>query len=81
MHIKKYVFSLFIISVIFFSMNPVTVFADSPITSTDFYRAYTDVSIVKTAKEKGVMDKEIANYLHSSKNPIDVKAAVINALG
>lgn len=81
MGIKKYVFSLFIMALAFFSMNPVTVFADSPVTSTDFYRAYTDVSIVKTAKEKGVIDQEIANYLHSSKNPIDVKAAVINALG
>lgn len=81
MRIKKYVFSLFIIGVIFFSMNPITVFADSPITSTDFYKAYMDVNIVKTAEEKGVIDQEIANYLYSSKNPIDVKAAVINALG
>lgn len=81
MRIKKYVFSLFIIGVIFFSMNPTTVFADSPVTSTDFYKAYINVDIVKTAKEKGVIDQEIANYLYSSKNPIDVKAAVINAMG
>jgi len=81
MRIKKYVFSLFIISVIFFSMNPITAFADSPVTSTDFYKAYMDVNIVKTAEEKGIIDQEIANYLYSSKNPIDVKASVINALG
>lgn len=81
MRIKKYVFSLFMIGLIFFSMNPITVFADSPVTSTDFYNAYIDVNIVKTAKEKGVIDQEIAAYLHSSTNPIDVKAAVINALG
>ncbi|MFL0197419.1 hypothetical protein ACJDU8_17890 [Clostridium sp. WILCCON 0269] len=81
MRIKKYIFSLFIISVLLFSMNPITVFADSPVTSTDFYKAYIDVDIVKTAKEKGVIDQKIATYLHSSKNPIDVKAAVINALG
>lgn len=81
MRVKKYVFTLFMIGVIFFSMNPATVFADSPVTSTDFYNAYIDVNIVKTAKEKGIIDQEIANYLHSSTNPIDVKAAVINALG
>jgi len=66
---------------LFFSMNPITAFADSPVTSTDFSKAYTDIEIVKTAGEKGVIDQEIANYLYSSKNPIDIKAAVINALG
>ncbi|WPC39935.1 cell wall-binding repeat-containing protein [Clostridium sp. JS66] len=81
MRIKKYIFSLFIMGAIFFLMGPTTVFADSPVTSTDFYKAYTDVNIVKTASEKGVIDQQIADYLHSSKNPIDVKAAVINALG
>ncbi|WP_258049850.1 hypothetical protein [Clostridium weizhouense] len=81
MCIKKYIFSLFIIVAMFFSMNPITAFADSPVTSTDFYKAYIDIDMVKTAKEKGVIDEEIANYLYSSKNPIDVKAAVINALG
>ena len=81
MCIKKYIFSLFIIVAMFFSMNPINAFADSPVTSTDFYKAYIDIDMVKTAKEKGVIDEEIANYLYSSKNPIDVKAAVINALG
>jgi len=55
-------------------------FADSPITSTPFYEAYLDYDIVAKAHESGVMDEEFANYLHSKKNPIDVKAAVINAL-
>jgi hypothetical protein len=81
MHIKKYFFSLLILGAMVFSMNPIKASADSPVTSTDFYRAYINVDIVKTAKEKGVLDEEIANYLHSSENPIDVKAAVINAMG
>ncbi|AKA67788.1 cell wall-binding repeat-containing protein [Clostridium scatologenes] len=81
MHIKKYIFSLFIMGAMFFLMSPTTVFADSPVTSTDFYKTYTDVSIVKIAAEKGTVDQQIADYLHSSKNPIDVKAAVVNALG
>jgi len=55
-------------------------FADSPITSTPFYKAYLDYDIVTQAHESGVMDEEFANYLHSKENPIDVKAAVINAL-
>ncbi|MBV7276709.1 cell wall-binding repeat-containing protein [Clostridium sp. PL3] len=81
MRIKNYVLGLFITVGILFSMNPIIVFADSPLTSTNFYKAYTDVNIVKKAEEKGIINQEIANYLHSSTNPIDVKAAVINALG
>lgn len=81
MRFKKYIVSLFIIGVMLFSLNPITAFADSPVTSTDFYKAYMDVEVVKMAKEKGVIDADIANYLYYSKNPIDVKAAVINALG
>jgi len=51
------------------------------LTSTPFYEAYLDYEIVKKASESGVMDEEFANYLHSKNNPIDVKAALINALG
>jgi hypothetical protein len=54
--------------------------ADSPITSTDFFNAYLDIDIVRKAHERGVMDLEIAQYLSSPENPIDVKAAVVNAL-
>ena len=56
-------------------------YADSPLTSTSFYEAYLDYEIVKKANESGVMEEEFANYLHSKDNPIDVKAALINALG
>jgi len=54
--------------------------ADSPITSTDFYTAYTDVAMVNTAKSAGKLTEEIANFLLSKDNDIDVKMAVINAL-
>lgn len=54
--------------------------ADSPVTSTDFYRAYMDLDIVKYAKDKGIMDNKIAEFLHKDSTPIDQKAAVINAL-
>lgn len=57
-----------------------TVLADSPLTSTPFSDKYVDLPIVAKAK-KGIIDQEIADYLHSSSATIDKKAAVINALG
>lgn len=57
-----------------------TAYADSPLTSTDFNRAYTDIEIVAHAAESGIMDADIAAYLQEESNPIDIKAAVINAL-
>jgi hypothetical protein len=54
--------------------------ADSPITATGFYEAYMDVKMVERAHMEGVMGLEIAEFLTSTENPIDVKAAVINAL-
>lgn len=56
-------------------------YADSPITSTEFYTAYLYIDTVKKAADFGVMDSEIAYFLASPINSIDVKAAVINALG
>jgi len=67
------IFILFIITV--------SLKADSPITSTPIDSAYKDVEIVKYAKKLGKMDEKIAEYLHSTENKIDVKAAVINAIG
>jgi hypothetical protein len=57
-----------------------TASADSPLTSTPFSYAYDDISIVKEAEDKGVVDAGIAAYLADENNPLDVKAAVINAL-
>ena len=55
--------------------------ADSPITSTDIYKAYNEVDMVKYARKTGKMNEEIANYLHSKDVKIDTKAAVINSIG
>ena len=54
--------------------------ADSPITSTDFYKAYLHIPEVEEAHEIGVLSEEIAEYLLDSENSLDKKAAVINAL-
>lgn len=54
--------------------------ADSPVTSTPFYTAYLELEIVQSAEEKGVIDLEIAEHLYSKSIPLDLKAAIINAL-
>ena len=53
--------------------------ADSPLTSTDFWTAYRDVPQVRTAHDLRRLNNGLANYL-LSKAPLDKKAAVINAL-
>lgn len=57
-----------------------TAYADSPLTSTDFNKAYSDIELVTYAADTGIMDEEIAAYLRDEENPIDIKAAIINAL-
>lgn len=57
-----------------------TAYADSPLTSTNFNTAYQDINIVKAASESGIVNDKIASFLANPKNPIDIKAAVINAL-
>jgi hypothetical protein len=59
-----------------------TAFADSPLTYTDFYKAYTDVPMVQQALEsKGRISVAMLSYLVNDTNPLDVKLAVINAIG
>ena len=64
-----------------FILLPEIIFADSPLTSTPFHDDYTDVDIVPKAEQLKIINKEISDYLHNESNPLDVKAAVINALG
>ena len=57
-------------------------FADSALTSTEFYKAYLDVPIVKAASERPHHLSEAAKaYLFNEANPLDVKLALINAVG
>ena len=75
---KKAFIPVLIVKLLFISSS--ASFADSPITATDFYEAYRDVKMVQRAHLEGVMGVEIAEFLSSPENPIDVKAAVINAI-
>ena len=57
-------------------------YADSPLTSTEFYQAYLDVPIVKAAADNpNVLTEEMMDYLYDYANPLDVKMALINAVG
>lgn len=61
-------------------LTSAALWADSPITSTPIYEAYRELKIVRKAESSGVVDLEIAGYLYSKSIPIDLKAAVINAV-
>ena len=75
---KKILVLVVLIKLLF--IFPVASRADSPITATGFYEAYLDVKMVERAHLEGVMGLEIAEFLTSPENSIDVKTAVINAL-
>ena len=48
-------------------------FADSALTSTEFYKAYLDMPIVKAAAERPHHLSEVAKaYLFDETNPLDV---------
>ncbi len=64
----------------FFVAN--TSFADSPLTSTPFYKGYMDIAIIKTAaKSNGKITELQLQFLTNPKKPIAVKLALINSLG
>ena len=57
-------------------------FADSPLTSIDFYKAYLNVPMVKKAKaSKGKISSGILGFLTDKENQQAEKLAMINALG
>lgn len=57
-------------------------FADSPLTSTPFYKGYLDIAIIKSAaKSNGTITEQQLQFLTNSKNPIAIKLALINSLG
>jgi hypothetical protein len=57
-------------------------FADSPLTSTEFYKGYLDKANIKTAaKSNGIITAQQLQFLTNAKNPIAIKLALINSLG
>jgi hypothetical protein len=67
---------------IFVFASFVFAYADSPLTSTDFYKAYEGSPIVKQAlNSNGTITVDLMKFLNSKKNSIALKVAVINAIG
>jgi hypothetical protein len=57
-------------------------FADSPLTSIDFKKAYQDVEIVKLAATKqGILTEDLMGFLIDNTQQIQFKIALINELG
>lgn len=56
--------------------------ADSPLTSTIFYKAYLDVPMVQEAlNSKGKITNELLEFISNETNALDIKLAVVNAIG
>lgn len=77
----KIIFVVILIAVVSILVPIQSAVADSPVTSTEFYKAYLDEEIVRTADAVGVVTKELAEYLADESAPLDIRAAVINAIG
>lgn len=68
-----------IISFLFFAK---LVFADSPVTSTEFHHVYSNISIVEqAAKAKGNLSQEMIVFLGDENQKLEHKLALINAIG
>ena len=76
----KQTYTRLIISAIFLSFMTGGLWADSPITSTNFYKAYQDVALVKEARAQKILSPRMAKFLSNPEAPLDQKAALINAL-
>jgi len=75
---KKLVMVITVLIGVFFVTGKA--YADSPLTSTPFSKVYYNNAIVKEASERNTITADMAAYLADADNPIDVKAALINAL-
>jgi hypothetical protein len=72
----------FIVVLIIGLLSSQSLFADSPLTSTNFSKAYKDSEIIQLAsKTEGKLTIELMDYLSNNKNPIELKIALINVLG
>ena len=72
----------FIVVLIIGLLSSQSLFADSPLTSTNFSKAYKDSEIIQLAsKTEGKLTIELIDYLSNNKNPIELKIALINELG
>lgn len=72
---KKVIF----VSLLFIGLMSQSI-AQSPVTLTSFYSNYSQLENIETILKMGVLDNKSAYFLMEDNNPIDQKAAIINAL-
>ena len=75
-----------LLTIMLLTLSWVLTWADSPLTSSDFAESYKEQSMVQMAlKLSDDSDTDIPvsmlNYLADKKSPVDVRLAVINAIG
>lgn len=56
-------------------------FADSPLTSSVFWKTYNHPAIKNFANSKGKINEEGCSFLHNKKEPLETRMAAVNALG
>ena len=79
--IMKYTKHVFLITISLL-LNLSYSFADSPLTSTEFFQSYLDIPMVKQALDKkGKLSNDLIEFIASNDTPLEVKLAVINAIG
>ena len=67
--------------VLFLVLGVFKSFADSPVTSADFWQAYPDFPTVQYAHDTGFLDLEVGAFLVDDNIPLEARAAAINAMG
>ena len=73
--------TLLLILIGYFSFN-LWIYGDSPLTSTDFSKAYqNEETVVIASGTKGNLTNGLMDWLASEENPVAVKMAIINRLG
>ena len=78
---KKMTRLAFQLIVVVFLIGSYPANADSPVTSTDFSRAYSDEEILQKALlAEGTLNENLMSYLYQGSHPIDIRLAVINQL-
>ena len=63
-----------------FLLGATVMFADSPITSTNFYVGYKSNDVIRVAKKEGTISSKMCAMLSNPDTSIDFKVALINAL-
>lgn len=71
---------IFLVSLAFLSFC-LPAFADSPVTSTPFAEAYSELPLVAEALENHTLTPAMAAFLSDRTQPLEQKLALVNALG